>query len=84
MAAKEYLESKCKQLDTTQPFWGNQEVTAAQAIGAMKSYHQSKSKEEADERYKKAMEYLDDSYSCEKYGDAEGAIKLAAFGKEQS
>ena len=37
-SAEEILKSKCKQLDTSKSFWGNQKVTAAQAIGAMKEY----------------------------------------------
>jgi hypothetical protein len=55
MDAKEVLKSKCKQLDLSQPFWGNQQVSAAQAIGAMLEYHLAKSAEEAEERYQKAI-----------------------------
>ena len=45
---KDYLKARAKQLDLTKPFWGDQKVSAAQAIGAMDDYHQAKSKEEDD------------------------------------
>jgi len=38
--AGEILSSKAKQLDTSQSHWGNQKVTAAQAIGAMEEFAQ--------------------------------------------
>ena len=40
MKAKEFLKSKCEQLDIKCAFWGNQKITAAQAIGAMEEYAQ--------------------------------------------
>ena len=48
---KDYLKARAKQLDLTQPFWGDQKVSAAQAIGAMDDYHQAKSWEECKWKY---------------------------------
>jgi len=84
---KDYLKARAKQLDLTKPFWGDQKVSAAQAIGAMEDYHQAKSKEEAEERYEIAKYCL----GCDSSGIRlrttpliEHAIKLAAFGKEDN
>ena len=91
MDAKEILAKKCRQLDISQPFWGNQKVTAAQAIGAMQEYHQAKSKEEAGERLNKAWEYLEERASREEggvvsYGKGGYIIDslIIASGKEES
>jgi hypothetical protein len=52
---KDILKRKAKQLDTSQPHWGNQKVTAAQAIGAMEEYAQSQLPKEGEEVYVKIM-----------------------------
>ena len=79
---KDYLKSKCKTLIITQPFWGNQKVTAAQAIGAMESYHQAKSKEEGKERNNLALQSLPNVVQSWTFDNVMKAIRLAAFGKE--
>ena len=47
--AKDILKRKAKQIDTAQPHWGNQKVTAAQAIGAMMEYAQLRSAKDGNE-----------------------------------
>jgi len=50
----------------------------------MESYHQSKSKEEAQERYKTAKAYVLRYYNKHELNQAHwDGLKLAAFGKEE-
>jgi len=81
MDMKEHLKFY---IDLTQTFWGNEKLTAAQAIGAMKSYHQAKSKEGYIEACKMIPEDYEEHEMAMIHIDYLHAMLMvsAAFGKE--
>ena len=85
---EEILSSKATQLDTSDPFWGNQKITAAQAIEAMEEYARQNTlkREKVMEILKsnsiKSISYNDRGYphiplnNCEYIADAICSLSL--------
>ena len=85
MTATEYYETYNDLFHTGDGTTNKNNITMDKsgAIEFAESYHQAKSKEEAEERYELAVDYINRGAKFEYKYSTEEAIRLAAFGKEE-